>query len=416
MDMMSHRDAYIPARLSELLQALRNEGRLGGEQDAFEEVVRLIAALFHYESFAALEQLKALYFPLDPDRPGAAGAPADQAAFEAALEKILLAGNFEETPFADLGRKAQADVLNDLRLKTSDVGIRRVRYFARGSHSATFEKPRLLGLGHRAIEAEVLDDVVLVVAFQDLAELSPALRRKLSAQRLGVRPGAVMVKHFRGVARHELAALHPGARPTMKRSDQLMLGVPALAGGVPILLQIGPAITVIFAALAAYFGAKGVIDNDQLKKAVAAASGLVALGAFVMRQWMKYERQSLRYQKRLADTVYFRNAANNAGVLYGLIAAAEEQDVKEAALAYHALLAQGAMTKEALDDRIEAFLRERVSFDVDFEIQDALGKLQRLKLVEAEGETLRAAAPKDALSRLDEAWDGIFNYAAKATA
>jgi hypothetical protein len=202
----------------------------------------------------------------------------------------------------------------------------------------------------------------------------------------------------------------------MKRSDQLMLGVPALAGGVPILLQIGPAITVIFAVLAAYFGAKGVIDNDQLKKAVAAASGLVALGAFVMRQWMKYERQSLRYQKRLADTVYFRNAANNAGVLYGLIAAAEEQDVKEAALAYHALLAQGAMTKEALDDRIEAFLRERVSFDVDFEIQDALGKLQRLKLVEAEGETLRAAAPKDALSRLDEAWDGIFNYAAKATA
>ena len=35
---------------------------------------------------------------------------------------------------------------------------------------------------------------------------------------------------------------------------------------------------------------------------------------FVMRQWVKYQRQSLKHQKALADNVYYRNINNNAGI------------------------------------------------------------------------------------------------------
>src|SRR5690606_33600181 len=125
--------------------------------------------------------------------------------------------------------------------------------------------------------------------------------------RRGVRPGAVLVKHFRNVAAPELVTLHPGARPSMRRRDQVWLAAPAIVAGAPVLINLWPALTVLAAVLAAYFGAQGVIEESELKRAIAAISGLVAVGAFVMRQRLKYEAQTLRYQKRLADTVYFRN-------------------------------------------------------------------------------------------------------------
>jgi hypothetical protein len=191
----------------------------------------------------------------------------------------------------------------------------------------------------------------------------------------------------------------------------LFLAVPAVAGGVPVLLQIIPAITVLFAVIAAYFGAQGAIDNDRLKQAVAAISGLVAVGAFVLRQKMKYERQTLLYQKQLSDTVYFRNLANNAGVLDALIGAGEEQDVKEALLAYWTLRRAGRpMSKSEIDKSAEQFLRTRLSLTVDFEIGDALGKLERLGLVVRDGETLSAIPCADALAKLDAAWDSYFKF------
>ena len=404
-DLPQGKESYIPARLSDLLTVLKADGAAEGMAD----VARLTAAIFHYEAHAKLERLRDLYFPLDPDRPGAAGPVGDTAAFEAfeaALDGALTAGNFIEIPFQTLGEQAQAHVLNDLRVKTNDTGIRKIRFFFRGERRQNFT--RRVMLSKKQVEADVLEDVVLMVAFQGTE------KRQTTAARF--RPGQVLIKHFRNVARHELAALHPGARPTMKRRDQAMLGLPAIAGGAPLIIQLGAAIPVIFGVLAAYFGAQGVVDEDNMKKALAALSGIVALGGFMMRQWVKYQRQSLLYQKKLADTVYFHNAANNSGVLYMLIAAAEEQDVKEAALAYHVLLKHGAMSKDALDRACEALLRDKLGITIDFEIHDALAKLLRLNLLVQSGDLYRAASIDDALAQLDSAWDGIFQFTAKGAA
>ena len=42
--------------------------------------------------------------------------------------------------------------------------------------------------------------------------------------------------------------------------------------------------------------------------------------------------------KALSDNLYFKNLDNNAGVFYHLIDAAEEEEFKEAVLAYYFLL------------------------------------------------------------------------------
>jgi len=322
--------------------------------------------------------------------------------------------NFTEIDHDTVQTRQATKVLTGLSIKPSQAGIRRVRFFARGARPERLTLRRWFGLRSESIEAEVMRDVIVLVGFKAESEVQRADRPAFAQMRRGVRPGSAIVKHFRDVATAELVTLHPGARPSMRPRDQVFLAAPAIVAGTPVLLNLWPALTVIFAVLAAYFGARGVIDDDQLKRALAAVSGLVAVVAFVMRQRLKYETQTLRYQKQLADTVYFRNLANNAGVIDLLVGAGEEQDAKEAFLAYAMLAHAGApMGKGELDMTCEQFLREKLNLAIDFEIGDALAKLERLGLIVSDQESYRAAPVRDALAKLDAAWDNLFNFSAR---
>lgn len=401
---MTIRDTYIPAGKAELAAALSAQGSV--DATGFAELCRVLAAVMHYETFDELERLTELYKPLDPAE--SVGARPDHDAFLAELERILALASFREFAGDDVRAAALIGNNQDLIVRASEAGLHRIRFFVRGQRPAKIEIRRFWGLHRRKVESDIFDDVLIVI---ELPRDSVADRRKLARYRRGAQPGAVLLKHFGDVPRADLLTLHPGAAPAMKRRDQLILGVPAVAGGVPLLTQLGPALAVIFAVIAGVLGFEhGRLTEDALKRALAAVSGLVALGAFLMRQRLKFDRQRLFYQKQLADTVYFHTVANNAGVLHGLVGAAEEQDVKEAMLAYHALLAGGPMGREALDRACEQFLRTTFNTEVDFEIGDALGKLERLRLVAQDGDRFVAAPIGEALTRLDEAWDSYFQY------
>ncbi|MGE3143480.1 MAG: DUF3754 domain-containing protein [Hyphomonadaceae bacterium] len=408
------RDGFIDVRKAELLAALKAQGGLPPiEARRFAAFVRLLTAIIHYEALEERERLTELYVPLDPDAPPArqAADSAAFAAFEPALLTALTRGNYLEiAPDSALSRR-DAQRITGLTIKCSQAGIRATRFFGRGARRQLKEVRRWFGLRREAIETETFSEVVVFVAFKSSEEMDRADHAAFKKARLGARPGSVLIKHFRNVARAELLTLHPGARPAMTAHDQVFLAAPALVGGVPIALQIGPAITVLFTVIALFFGARGALDNSELQRALAAVSGLIAVGAFVMRQWMKYERQTLKYQKQLAETVYFRNLANNGGVIDALIGDGEEQDVKEAVLAYWRLLtAQRPMTAAELDADIQQLLRDRLALRIDFEIADALAKLQRFKLVRREGEAYEAIALDAALKALDAAWDDYFSF------
>ncbi|MEZ5958445.1 MAG: DUF3754 domain-containing protein [Hyphomonadaceae bacterium] len=410
----SQRDGYIAVRKAELAEALAASAPPG---EPMGEVMKLLGALLHHEAHAELEGLKARYDPLDPDAPPSRRDVSVRAfeAFEHDLSDALTRANFVEIDPDTVQTREATKRLTGLSIKPSAAGIRRVRFFARGARTETIELRRWFGLRRERIDVQAMSDVVVLVGFKAEDEAAArADRQALKRMRRGVREGAALVKHFRSVAAAELVTLHPGAKPSMRPRDQAMLAGPAVIAGVPVLLNLWPALTVVFAVLAAYFGAQGVIEESELKRALAAVSGLVAVVAFIMRQRLKYEAQTLRYQKQLADTVYFRNIANNSGVLDLLIGAGEEQDAKEAFLAYSILRREGRpLAKAELDNFCEAFLRERFGLEIDFEIHDALGKLERLGLVTREGEAFAATAPAEALVKLDTAWDGLFNFSTR---
>lgn len=402
-------DGYIAVRKADLAQAIRAAGGAPDLTDLF----RLLSAVLHYEAHDRLEALKALYDPLDADAPVGRrnSSPEAFAAFEKALCNELARANFTEINLNDVVTQDATRVLTGLKIKASQSGIRRIRYFARGARPQNVEGRKWLGLRKHDVEAQVYSDVIVLVGFKSESEILPEDRKTFAQMRRGIRPGATLVKHFRNVAGAELVTLHPGATPAMRTHDQVFLAVPAIAGGVPVLMNLWTAATVLFAVIGAYFGARGAVDNDAMARAVGALSGLVAVGAFIMRQRLKFEAQRLKYQQRLANTVYFRNIANNAGVLDLLIGAGEEQDAKEAMLAFWTLTrANTAMTRDAIDAGAERFLRDTLKLSVNFEIGDALSKLERLGLVTREGEAYRAIAPSEALTKLDAAWDAYFKF------
>jgi hypothetical protein len=416
-------DGYIPVRKAELAAAMAEANALAPQDaEVFPSVLKLLGALLHHEAHERLEALKALYDPLDPEAPAPRcdeGQPAFDA-FESAMIDALTRANFIEIDHDTVQTREATKLLTGLSIKPSRAAIRRIRFFARGAWPQKLSVRTVMGLRQSAIDAEIMSDVVVLVGFKARDEMAKDDVRAFAKMRRGVRSGASLVKHFRNVATAELVTLHPGARPNMRGRDQVFLAAPAIIAGTPILLNIVPAMSVLFAVLSAYFGAHGVIEQDKLKSALAAMSGLAAVGAFVMRQRLKYETQTLRYQKRLADTVYFRNIANNTGVIDLVVGAGEEQDVKEAFLAYWILrCAQQPLEKAEIDRRAEAFLRDAFGLDLDFEVQDALDKLERLDLVQRDGDIYTARPAPEALSTLDAKWDGVFNFvstpAAQAT-
>jgi hypothetical protein len=374
----------------------------------------MLAAIYHYEYFDRLEKLRHAYYYFNPELPAHAKLTpgALESAYAELLESfvaVLKGANFVEVPHDEIERahRESAEVTVETRAPLDD--FREVRFFRRGQHRETFKIPRWFGWRTEPVDAAVYDDVVLFVAMKPDAGDSQKSRRNR------IRPGSVLIKYFRNIASSDLNALFPNVQIVMSTSDKLFLGVPAIAGGIPILFNLASTVTVLFLVIGFYLGVSASIEDDQMRGALAAMSGLIALGGFVLRQWTKYQRQSLMYQKQLTDNIYFRNVNNNAGIFDYIIGAAEEQECKEAFLAYY-FLQQAPLTQYDLDRRIEAWLKDAFGLAVDFEVDDALAKLDRLGLLRRDGERIAVLPPQDTLARLDTVWDGYFQYSGKVPA
>ena len=74
-----------------------------------------------------------------------------------------------------------------------------------------------------------------------------------------------------------------------------------------------------------------------------------------------------------------------------------------------AMAARG-WTARDLDDYIEIDLEGRCNLKVDFEVGDALVRLERMRIVEKVGDRYRALPIAQALQMLDYTWDNYFKF------
>jgi hypothetical protein len=414
-DAADDRDHFIAVRKTDILDALVDHGRLADatQREQFRQICRLLAAIYHYEYFARLERLRDDYFYFNPELEP--HARFDQAALERAyadlvtsLTSVLADANFVEMPHAEIEQAHRRRATMRVEIEAPLDDFREVRLFRRGHHEETLTTTDWLGLRKRATQVLVYDDVVLFVATKPAAGIASRRERK-RLERSKIRPGSVLIKYFRNIPAIDLNALFPNVRVVLSWRDKLLLSGPALVGGVPILLKLASTITVLFVVIGFYFGLSAKVADEEMTGALAALSGLGALGGFIMRQWLKYQRQSLKYQKELTENVYFRNVNNNAGIFDAMIGAAEDQECKEAFLAFYFLCTAARAPEQAeLEDSIESWLAQAFGVGVGFKIGDALAKLEHMGLLLRNGEHLSVLRPEAALQKLDRIWGDFF--------
>ena len=139
----------------------------------------------------------------------------------------------------------------------------------------------------------------------------------------------------------------------------------------------------------------------------------LALGGYAYKQWYGYQFARTTYGLQLTQSLYYQNLDNNAGVLNHLLDEAEEQECREAILAYYYLwryAGETGWTARDLDDYVEMDLERIADLKVDFEIADAIDKLEKLRVVEKVGDRYRAHPLAKALEMLDYTWDNYFKF------
>jgi len=198
----------------------------------------------------------------------------------------------------------------------------------------------------------------------------------------------IHIKTFRDIPMADLEVVFPEKRISMKPLDLVKLIITAAVG------------------LSVVMGKLLVAAINPVLAAVA----LTTVAGYASRIFFGFKASKDRYNHLVTNSLYHKSLDNDRGVIFYLMDSLEEQELKETVLGYYVLWREGEMTKSELDARCEALLFERFGVEADFEIGDALAKLERDDLIVRSGDKLRARPLDDALGRLDKKWDQFFAY------
>jgi hypothetical protein len=411
----SRSDRFIPFAKSDIVEMCLKETELNGaDQSAFRDLCRILEALFHSEFHHRIEKLKTCYGPFNPDADTRYISRITETEKEALRKQlvsemtdVLEAANFERITAEDLKEALSEESLFKIRLEVDFDDFEEVIFFRRGKSIKEETIVKFFGLWKRRFKFTNYDRVAIYLTFKKAPYFENQNRKSLNFD-----PGSTIIKLFHNVPKADLEMLFPNSQVRMKTIDKIIIGVPAAVSGIIVLVtKLGASLLLIGSVISFWLGLKNEEVHIQQQHLIALGAGLGTLGGFLFRQVNKYKNRKIRFMKSLSDNLYFKNLDNNMGVFFHLIDAAEEEEFKEAVLAYYFLLtANGDLTKKELDRRIENWLAEKWECHVDFEIGDAVHKLERLELIRVEGDRLRCLPLDAAKQQLDSIWDNLFQY------
>ncbi len=399
---------FIPYRKHDILEMCLEDKRLQGQEERFRYLYRLLDCTFHYEFHQIVERMKDAYAGNDPDADtnhyGKGGA-ADNTHFFDLLEGLLEKANYERVTDEDLKQALSESSLFKIRLRVDFEDFDEMKLFYRGVSERQETMPGWMGFGTKTIDFINYDRVVLYIRFSEQHQ------RKHAKHQL-FRTGSSLLKMFRNVPKADLEMLFPNTSVRMRTLDTLLIGIPALGGGIAAAWKFSPAMVFLGSLFGYWLGRSGerpVVNNTML---LAFLVGMTALVGYFWKQFNSFKNRKLKFMQELTSNLYFRNMDNNAGVFYRIANDAEEEECKEALLAYYFLLVSDhPMTPLELDRSIERWMATGWNCEVDFEIDDALQKLLRLELVQEKNGLLTAVSVETAIRKLDERWDAFFSPA-----
>ena len=396
---------FIPYRKHDIIEMCLHDNELVDKDDDFRQLYYMLSSIFHFEFHQIVESLKDSYAPVDPDadtRDFDNRKPLSDLSFIDLLRNLLEKANYECITQSDLDAALNESSLFKIRLHVDFDDFSEALLFCRGVSTRKEVISKYFGLVKKEISFTNYDRVVLYIRFRDDFE------QEKSAMP-GCKPGATLLKLFQNVPKADLEMLFPNTAVRMRTSDKLMIGVPAVvSGGIVLTTKLGASLVVLGSLFGFWFGLSAEPVELNRASMTILIVGIATFAGYLWKQFSNFNNRKLRFMQVLTQNLYFKNLDNNAGVFHRLADDAEEEECKEAILAYYFLLARGAMMRERLDSTIENWLAEKWHCDVDFEIEDALNKLKVLSLVTEDNGQLSAVALDQAIKKLDGRWDNYF--------
>lgn len=359
------REMFMPYRHSDLARLLIRHFDLNdADSHAFFQFCECLKTRFHIEHISELLEAEDLYEPFDPEsqvselslRTLDNGTDNAELFFEK-LRQLLSAAHYVK-----LDRKVlqtAIDLGNDwgIRLLVDWERIEFLEVFVRGYRTTTKSRRRWQHLFLRE-EIEFPIFKRMVIAFK--------MKRVQSSDR-GLQTDRVYLKSFKDIPETDVELLLPGTQVRLTLIDRGLIILPSLPGmAVTVYKVLRGAILFTVAA--------------SIGKLLGWTIMIAAIGGYIAKSVMSYFRTKQKYQYGLTKNLMTRNLDNNAGVLYRLFNEAEEQELCESILAYYFLWRRNGSAKidtAELDYRVELFLQRTTGIDIDFDVDDALRKLER---------------------------------------
>ncbi len=420
----SDTESFIPLRRFDVLDLCARESN---DPVSFREFGQLLLALLHNESLSSLNALKNAYSEFNPDRDTIA---LDREVDEEALVDKLL-NTFDQTLMTANYRRLNPEEMERALHETSiiplntEVDLGDYEFFAfyyRGQQPKRVPIKRFLRT--KELEIQNLERVAVILRFKDPSHFTDKKKRK-RLEEMGFKPGMVYLYLYKDVPKNDLELLFPNVQVSMTWRDKLMFGVPAVASAGPLLVKVLPSLgliagLILLMTMGPEFARTVNFDPSQNQAIypilAAALSASFALGGFAVKQYLNYKNKKLHFQKRVTDTLFFKNLVTNRGVLFTVIDSADEALGKEMVLAYHHLLqADTPLTEQELDERVQAWIRTHCDRDVNFDVHKGLERLACYRhngqaVITESGGRWSALPMDEAKAVLTSYWDGLFDY------
>ncbi|RWR86916.1 Disease resistance protein [Cinnamomum micranthum f. kanehirae] len=170
----------------------------------------------------------------------------------------------------------------------------------------------------------------------------------------------IYVKHFKNIPMADMELVLPEKKnPSLTPMDWVKLLVSAVLG---------------LAAL---------ISSLEMPKAdiwvmIAILSGL---GGYCAKIYFTFQQDMSRYQTLIMQSMYDKQLDSGRGTLLHLCDDVIQQEVKEVIISFFILMEQGKLTVEELDQRCEELIKDEFGEQCNFEVEDAVQKLEKLGIV-----------------------------------
>lgn len=391
LDFLDAREYFIPVDYHVILETLLRDDRLSDAERADLELVGvMLREHYHHDYHNELLELKRKFAPFNPDGETVwepEYSEAEKEAFRDGLmrgvTRLLEVGNYRILSEAEFNECLKLQPFSGLSVSVDTTAFETFHVYYRGVRTVP-ETSRFYYFWKKTREVRQLKRVFVLARYK---------------KEYGHK---ILVKLFRDVAVENLKIIAPEVRLALPIFDRFKIGGTVFGSIFMPLYKLLVAVTlswVLFFTFLAFF-------------VVAMIKGV--LGFFNSR---------IRCMQVYSSSLYHQILSNNLGAMNSLVDQAEDQEVKEAFLAYAFLYLyrEKPLTEKELDGVIETWLEEAFHFAVDFEVDDALRKLREKNLMEAfpdgNGETVyRVYDIPSALRRLDEHWDTIHMHNNKGTA